>query len=98
MISSLKSAAQNLQTLSHDGSSDAEVHALISELKILKCTLPNGALSAMEIFEHIRDVNCYPNASIAYCILFTVLDTIASAKRSFFKLKSLKNYLRSPIT
>jgi hypothetical protein len=37
-------------TLSHDGSCDVEVHDLISELKILKCTLPNDSLSAMEIF------------------------------------------------
>jgi hypothetical protein len=37
-------------TFSHDGSSDVDVHDLISELKILKCTLPNDSLSAMEIF------------------------------------------------
>jgi hypothetical protein len=35
---------------SHDDSSDIELHDLISELKILKCTLPNDTLSAMEIF------------------------------------------------
>jgi hypothetical protein len=85
-------------TFSHDGSSDVEVHDLISELKILKCTLPNGALSAMEIFEHIRDVDCYHNASIAYRILFTVHVIVASIERSFSKLKWLKNYLRSPMT
>jgi hypothetical protein len=56
--------------------------------------LPSGTLSAMEIFKHIRDVDCYPNASIAYRILFTVLVTVASAERSFSKLKLLKNDLR----
>jgi hypothetical protein len=55
-------------TLSHDGSPDVEVHDMILELRILKCTLPNGTIFAMEIFEHIRDVDCYPNASIAYHI------------------------------
>jgi hypothetical protein len=85
-------------TFSHDGSSDVEVHDLISELKILKYTLSNGALSTMEIFEHIRYVDYYPNASIAYRILFTVSVTVASAERSFSKLKLLKNYLRSPMT
>ena len=42
-----------------DGSSDVEVHDLISKLKIFKFTLPKGALSAMEIFEHVREVDCY---------------------------------------
>jgi hypothetical protein len=71
---------------------------LISKLNILKFTLPNGTLSAMEIFEHIRDVDCYPNASIAYRILFILLVTVASAERSFSKLKLLKNYLRSTMS
>jgi hypothetical protein len=53
---------------SHDGSSHVEVHDMILELRILKCTLPNGTMFAMEIFEHIRDVDCYPNTSIAYHI------------------------------
>jgi hypothetical protein len=74
------------------------LHDLIFELKILKCTLPNDTLSAMEIFQHIRDVDCYPNTSIAYQILFTVHVTIASAQRCFSKLKLLKNYLRSPMS
>ena len=82
-------------TFSHDGSSDVEVHDLISELKIMKFTLPDGILSAMEIFNHVRDVDCYPNVSIAYQILCTVPVTVASAERSFAKLKLLKNYLRS---
>jgi hypothetical protein len=64
----------------------------------LKCTLPNGTLFAIEIFEHIRDVDCYPKAFIAYCILFIVPITIASDERSFSKLKLLRNYLRSPMT
>ena len=86
MILNLKSAALNLpKKNSVDGSSDVEVHDLISELKILKFTLPEGALSAMEIFKHVRELDCYPNISIAYRILFTVPVTVASAERSFSK-------------
>jgi hypothetical protein len=40
-------------------------------------------------------MDCYPNTSIAYRILFTVAVTVASAERSFSKLKLFKNYLRS---
>jgi len=66
-----------------DGSSDVEVHDLISKLKIFKFTLPEG--TAMEIFEHVREVDYYPNISIAYRILFIVPVTVASAERSFSK-------------
>lgn len=86
------------ETFSVNGSSDVEVHDLISDLKIMKFTLPDGALSAMEIFEHVREVDCYPNVSIAYRILFTVSVTVASAERSFSNLKLLKNYLRSTMS
>jgi hypothetical protein len=34
-------------------------------------------LSAMDIFEHVRDLDCYPNVSIAYRILFTMPVTVA---------------------
>jgi hypothetical protein len=74
------------------------VYGLISELEILKCTLPNDSLSAMKIFEHIRDVDCYPNAFIAYHILFIVHVIVASAERSFSKSKLLRDYLRLLMT
>jgi hypothetical protein len=55
-------------------------------------------MSAMEIFEYVREVDCYPNISIAYRILFTMPVTVASAERSFSKLKLLRNYLRSKMS
>ena len=55
------------QTFSlEDGSCDVEVYDLISELKMMRFTLPDGVMFATEIFEHIREVDCYPNISIAY--------------------------------
>ena len=79
------------ETFSLNGSSDVEVYDLISELKIMRFTLPDGVMSAMIIFRHVREVDCYPNISIAYHILVTVPMTVASAERSFSKLKLLKN-------
>ena len=51
----LKSVAQNLQKHSLlIGSSDVEVYDLICELNIIRFTLPNGVMSPMEIFGHVR--------------------------------------------
>ncbi|KAI4982488.1 hypothetical protein ZWY2020_022980 [Hordeum vulgare] len=55
-------------------------------------------MSAIEIFEFVREADCYPNISFAYRILFTMPVTVASAKKSFSKLKLLKNYLRSTMS
>uniref|UniRef100_A0A8I6Z2G2 HAT C-terminal dimerisation domain-containing protein n=1 Tax=Hordeum vulgare subsp. vulgare TaxID=112509 RepID=A0A8I6Z2G2_HORVV len=76
-------------------SSDVDLNDLISELTVMQSTLPDRAMSAMEIFESVQKAYCYPNISIAYRILFTMHVTVVSAKRSFSKLKLLKNYLRS---
>jgi hypothetical protein len=81
-----------------DGSSDVEINDLISELSIMQFTLPDRPMSAMEIFEFVTEEDCYPNISIAYRILFTVPVTVASAERSFSKLKLLRNYLRSAMS
>jgi hypothetical protein len=55
-------------------------------------------MSAPEILKFVMDADCYPNISVAYRILLTVPVTIASAERSFLKLKLLKNYLRSTMS
>ena len=55
-------------------------------------------MSAIKMFEFVRNINSFPNISIAYRILFTVPVTVASAERSFSKLKLLKNYLRSAMS
>jgi hypothetical protein len=83
------------KTFSFGNSSDVDLNDLISELKVLQMTLPDKQMSAMDIFEFVREVDSYANVVIAYRILFTMPVTVASAERSFSKLKLLKNYLRS---
>ena len=80
---------------SHDNNSDVELDDFFSELKVLQVTLPDKLMSALEILHFVKDLDCYPNVSIAYRILLTVPVTVASAERSFSKLKLLKNCLRS---
>ena len=84
-------------TFSFEGSCDVDLNDLISELRVLQLSLPDNPMTAMEIFEYVREVDC-PNISIAYRILFTVPVTVASAERSFSKLKLLRNYLRSTMS
>jgi hypothetical protein len=95
-----KSCDKFVKTFSHNGSCDVEPDDLFSELRLLQMTLPvtNEPMQAMEIFEFVRDIDCFPNILIAYRILFTVPVTVASAERSFSKLKLLKNYLRSSMS
>uniref|UniRef100_A0ACD5ZYU4 Uncharacterized protein n=1 Tax=Avena sativa TaxID=4498 RepID=A0ACD5ZYU4_AVESA len=87
------------RTLSlESGACDIELNDLISELGVLRYALPNKSMTGLEIFEYVRAADCYPNIYIAYRILFTLLVTVASAERSFSKLKLLKNHLRSTMS
>jgi hypothetical protein len=84
--------------LKHDNFSDLDGNDLFSELKVLQEILPKEKRTATDILNFIKDLNCFPNASIAYKILLIILVTIAFAERSFSKLKLLKSYLRSTMS
>jgi hypothetical protein len=86
------------KTFSHDDSSDVDLIDFISELQVLQVTLLDNLMSALEILQFITIADCYPNVSIAYRILLIIPVTVASAERSFSKLKLLKNYLRSTMS
>jgi len=82
------------KTFSSNDSCDVYLNDLIYELKVLQLTLPDRQMFAMEIFEFVKEMDSHPDVSIAYRILFTMPVTVASAERSFLKLKLLRNYLR----
>jgi hypothetical protein len=75
--------------------SDVELDDFSSELKVLRESLLEELMLAPKILQFIKAADCYPNVSIAYWILLTIPVTVASAERSFSKLKLLKNCLRS---
>jgi len=69
-----------------------------SELKVLRVSLPEKLMSAYEILRFVKAADSYPNVSFAYRILLTIPVIVASAERSFSKLKLLRNCLRSTMS
>ena len=53
---------------------------------------------AIEILQFVKAADSYPNVSFAYRILLTIPVIVASAERSFSKLKLLRNCLRSTMS
>ena len=69
---------------------------LFSELYILKYLLEND--KSIDILNYIKGINYFPNAYVAYGIMLTILVLVASTKRSFYKYKLIKSYLRSTMS
>jgi hypothetical protein len=49
---------------------------------------------SVDILKFVKRMGCFPNTQIAYKILLTISVIVASAERSFSKLKLLKTYMR----
>ncbi|XP_071689073.1 uncharacterized protein [Rutidosis leptorrhynchoides] len=104
-IVKLKECCMNLESaLTCDNDSDIDGNDLFMELKVLKDMLPKKAYegerpwTSIQIMEFTKKMDLFPNILLAYKILLTVPVTVASAERSFSKLKLLKSYLRSTMS
>ena len=78
--------------------SDIAAVGLSSELRAIPCHLPNTVSNLEEVLNYICQHNLeneFPNICVALRILLMLPLSIASAERSFSKLKLIKTYLRS---
>jgi hypothetical protein len=85
-------------TLKNGEDFDIDGKDLYLELKFLQDFIPTEEMVHVAILKFLKQMGCFPNALIAYKILFTILVTVASPDRSFSKLKLLKSYLCSVTT
>ncbi|XP_019197750.1 PREDICTED: uncharacterized protein LOC109191596, partial [Ipomoea nil] len=66
---------------------DIDGNELYIELKLLREMLSNEEnIGAVGILNSLKQMGCFPNATIAYRILLTIPITVASAERSFSKV------------
>ncbi|XP_065650431.1 uncharacterized protein LOC136078581 [Hydra vulgaris] len=94
----LKKHSKDLEVaLTEDGPSDVISNQLFDEIKTIFSMVP-GKLLPKALIKFILENHykqSFPNLVIALRILLTLSLTVASAERSFLKLKLTKTYLRS---
>ncbi|XP_022032593.1 zinc finger MYM-type protein 1-like [Helianthus annuus] len=95
----LKSSCHRLENaLRFKEKSDIDGEALYTELNLFRESLTNEFSSPVDVLEYMKEDDYSPEACIAYRILLTISVTVASAEKSFSKLKLLKSYIRSSMS
>ena len=96
---SLNKCCLNLESfLKHNVYYDINGLDLYSELIVLKEVVQIDENTPINVLNYLKRLDSFLNAYIAYRILLTIPITVASAKRSFLKLKLIKSYLRSTMS
>jgi len=91
----LSSCARLEAALKSGDHSDIDGKELHVELKFLQDFIPKEDMGPLDILKFVKRMGCFPNVLVAYRILLTIPVTVASAERSFSKLKLVKTYMHS---
>ena len=95
------SASRFSQFYANDVSEKKLNEEVIDLKRIHSSNFGHETLAPLSLLNRISVLNLsgiFPNVSVALRIFCTIPATVASAERSFSKLKMIKNYLRSTMT